>query len=463
MTSPCRTLFVSGLVALVAACGDGTSEGEFNNIPETITITAGDTVLSPQEAGQYVAEVRDASGALLAVTPTWSVSDGALATIDASGALQTTTSGVGSVYVVAETGGLRDSVALRITASWFRVSVGERETCAVDMSRHMWCWGEFAGSGQPANGLIPTRTASDQLYSDVAGGVISACGLINDGSADCFGSHNYNSLGIGFFANGNTPQPVTGGFLYAKVVLGREHGCGLTISQQIVCWGKNAHGEVGDSIPGSLSIGHAPTVIVGGHSWKQVTAKYYRSCGLTTTGKVYCWGAHVGGVAGWPVSVTTDVMFPVALEADRTYDDLQMGSDFQCARAGTTLECWGNTMNGQLGNGTTANTVVRVPEAVSGNHAFGAFSTGEGHSCAIDTDGKAWCWGNGALGHPSVTTASVPVEVAGNHRFLTISAGSRQSCGVTVGGALYCWGWGSLGDGVVHQGGAMIPVRVRDP
>jgi alpha-tubulin suppressor-like RCC1 family protein len=421
-------------------------------------------VLSPEESGQYAAEILDAHGDPIGSEPTWSVSNPTLASIDASGALTTTNAGVGTIYVIAEAGEVRDSVALRITSSWTRVSVGEGETCAYDINRHIWCWGTFAGTGQPANGLVPTRVASDEEFSDVAGGVISACGVVNgDGSAYCWGTSVYNSLGVGVGTNASTPQPVTGGFLFDHVVLGREHGCGLNISQQIVCWGKNVHGEVGDSIAGTLSIGHSPTVVVGGHNWKEVTAKGYRSCGLTTAGKVYCWGANHEGVAGWPAAVTDDVTFPVALEADRTYDALQMGPDFQCGRIGTTLECWGNAMNGHLGNGTTANTLVRVPEAVSGNHAFGEFSTGESHSCAIDTDGKAWCWGDRALGHATIESSAVPVAVAGNHRFLFIAAGSTQSCGVTVGRALYCWGEGSLGDGVPHAGGSLTPVRVRDP
>jgi alpha-tubulin suppressor-like RCC1 family protein len=452
-------------VLLVLACGDDGHTGRLG-VPETVslTITAGDSVLSPEETSNYAVEALDERGDPTGAEVAWSVSNPTLATIDAFGALTTTTAGLGTIYVIAEVGSLRDSVQLRITSSWRAVSVGEAETCAIDIQRKMWCWGTFPGTGLPANGLLPTRTGSNGDYSVVAGGVISACGVINgDGTAECFGSSVYNSLGVGPGTDATTPKPVTGGFLYDHVVLGREHGCGLTTTHSIVCWGKNAHGEVGDSIVGTLSVGHAPTVVVGGLTWNQVVTKGYRSCGLRDNHRVYCWGADYNGATGWPASVTGDQYYPIAIESDHDYSAIGLGSTFQCGLTTTgVLECWGKNDGGQTGNGAMTG-LQHFPDPVSGDHAFGQFSTGEGHACALDQEGKAWCWGTGGLGHATLTSSAVPVEVAGNHRFITIAAGSGQTCGMTSGRALYCWGAGSLGDGISHPGGSMTPVRVRDP
>lgn len=456
-----RPLAGLAFVALLSACGD-----DSNGPPEPVSISvAGDSVLSPEETASYSAQQLDDTGnPVSGVDLTWTVSDPALATIDESGLLTTTNAGIGTIHVIASVDGLRDSVPLRITSSWTAVSVGEGQTCATDVQRRLWCWGTLTGTGLPPAVPNAPVLVSDDEYSVVAGGVGSGCGVLNgDGSAFCFGANVYNSLGIGIGTDGTTPKPVTGGFLYDHVVLGREHGCGLSTMRTIVCWGKNAHGEVGDSIVGTLSNGHSPTVVVGGFSWNQVVAKDYRSCGLRDNHRVYCWGADYGGAAGWPESVTGDQIHPVAIQADHDYEMIGIGGQFQCGLTTTgVLECWGKNDGGQTGNGATSG-LDRFPGPVSGDHGLGLFSTGESHACALDPDDQAWCWGTGPLGHASLTTSAVPVEVAGNHRFIGISAGSTQTCGITVGRAMYCWGAGNLGDGLLHVGGSMTPVRVRDP
>jgi alpha-tubulin suppressor-like RCC1 family protein len=91
---------------------------------------------------------------------------------------------------------------------------------------------------------------------------------------------------------------------------------------------------------------------------------------------------------------------------------------------------------------------------------FVAVTAGRSHACAIDTIGRAWCWGSnnrGQTGAPaSECTANfcgtVPAPVQGNARFASISAGSMHTCGLTAEGDAYCWGdngFGQLGAGNV--------------
>lgn len=46
----------------------------------------------------------------------------------------------------------------------------------------------------------------------------------------------------------------------------------------------------------------------------------------------------------------------------------------------------------------------------------------------------------GQLGTGSDQNASVPVEVAGAHTFASLSAGSYHSCGLEIDGGAFCWG-----------------------
>jgi alpha-tubulin suppressor-like RCC1 family protein len=77
------------------------------------------------------------------------------------------------------------------------------------------------------------------------------------------------------------------------------------------------------------------------------------------------------------------------------------------------------------------------------------------HSCAVATNGNAYCWGygaNGRLGNDDNTQSLVPVQVAGGlDDFIRISAFSEHhTCAVRENGEAACWGhnaWYNLGDG----------------
>jgi alpha-tubulin suppressor-like RCC1 family protein len=108
-----------------------------------------------------------------------------------------------------------------------------------------------------------------------------------------------------------------------------------------------------------------------------------------------------------------------------------------------------------LGNGTT--TGSHTPVAVSGGLSFSAIAAATTHTCALTSDGVAYCWGLRSL---------VPEAVSGGLTFVAITVGGSvfeegQSCGLTRSGAAYCWGqnqYGQLGDGSYND--SEVPVAV---
>src|SRR2546428_13635708 len=85
------------------------------------------------------------------------------------------------------------------------------------------------------------------------------------------------------------------------------------------------------------------------------------------------------------------------------------------------MRCWGENVEGQLGNGTTANPSTgppgsSVPVAVSGITGAASITTGAYHTCALLGDGTVRCWGRngqGQLGDGTLTNSATPVPVAG--------------------------------------------------
>jgi len=101
-------------------------------------------------------------------------------------------------------------------------------------------------------------------------------------------------------------------------------------------------------------------------------------------------------------------------------------------------------------------------------------SAGAQHTCALETDGTVWCWGDdtyGQLGDNSSGTKNSPVKVhgIGNSGYLqnisSISAGANDTCAVTNTNLLYCWGsngHGELGNSPITSPNVGYPVQVMD-
>lgn len=109
--------------------------------------------------------------------------------------------------------------------------------------------------------------------------------------------------------------------------------------------------------------------------------------------------------------------------------------------ASTTTYCWGDGKYGQLGNGARE-LVYEQPVQVLGGHTFLALATGASHTCGIDADGQAWCWGkgdDGELGTGMRQNSSTPVPVTGGHSFVAIRAGGGLTCALTRDGQAFCW------------------------
>lgn len=118
---------------------------------------------------------------------------------------------------------------------------------------------------------------------------------------------------------------------------------------------------------------------------------------------------------------------------------------------------------------------VTKPIAAASGHRFVSLSSGFFHSCAIDAEGRAWCWGDNQYrqsgldgpGEPcdqTSTCALKPVLVSPNIRFASISAGTTNTCGLDINGTAYCWGGGYyenrgiLGDGSLTRSASPVAV-----
>ncbi len=310
-------------------------------------------------------------------------------------------------------------------------------------------------------------TAPHGAFAQVSAGFgPTTCAVSTRGAGYCWGalpSHLGVANTFGDNANSfdNIPLAVAGGLTFAAISVGEEHSCGLTTDGAAYCWGTNGYGKFGNGTT-SATPTSAPEAVTGGLTFTAVSASIGHTCGVTTNGAIYCWGANNAGQLGIG-DQTYPMVTPTAVSGGLTFVAVSAGQLYSCGLTTSgAAYCWGDNEYGQLGTGNSTSSYAPAP--VSGGLSFVGLSAGLFHACGLTRDGAAYCWGgnfsgelgigsaNGpqqcTAGYYSFSCSTTPVAVSGDLAFASISAGDWTTCGVTTAGAAYCWGdngYGQLG------------------
>jgi alpha-tubulin suppressor-like RCC1 family protein len=352
--------------------------------------------------------------------------------------------------------------------SFRQVSGGAFHTCGVTTSNQAYCWGSNfigqLGDGTTTQSLRPVAVAGGLLFRQVSAGGDHNCGVTTGNRAYCWGRNRDGQLGNGTFRNRLVPVAVAGGLRFRQVSAGADHTCGVTLDNRAFCWGKNGQGRLGD---GTTDIDRPrPVAVSGGLFFLRVSAGGDHTCGATTANQAYCWGNNRFGQLGEGGTVSQSPT-PVAVASRRRFDRVTTGRTFlppfTCAvTTDDRAFCWGDGRFGQIGDGN--HFVRNTPRAVSGGLLFRQVSGGGFHTCGVTTDNLAYCWGRnfeGQLGDGTTSGRSTPVAVAGGLEFRQVSTGLFHTCGVTTANEAYCWGFnseGQLGDGTTTDRSTPTPV-----
>lgn len=122
-----------------------------------------------------------------------------------------------------------------------------------------------------------------------------------------------------------------------------------------------------------------------------------------------------------------------------------------------TAYCWGSNESGQLGVAPGATTCPKAdrrvtcepePKAVSGSLKFQRISAGGEHTCAIGLDGRVYCWGDnlqGQLGDPALRQTYAPAPILSAALFFDVAAGDLHTCALRSDAVPFCWGANEAG------------------
>src|SRR5258708_24424755 len=89
-----------------------------------------------------------------------------------------------------------------------------------------------------------------------------------------------------------TPVAVVGGYTFRAVSAGGSFACGIATTGVTYCWGLNTVGQLGDSATANSA---TPVAVAGGHAFTAVSAGGALPCGLPAAGAAHPSGPHPTG------------------------------------------------------------------------------------------------------------------------------------------------------------------------
>lgn len=322
-------------------------------------------------------------------------------------------------------GGSSVPVSVMGVGSAVAIAAGDYHACALLADGTAVCWGANdygqLGGGSPlgeggvtiAPRKVPAAASVVGLSGirALAAGAAHTCALLADATVACWGADAGGELGTPLRANTSLPTLVPGVSGVAEIAAGGETTCARLANGTVQCWGLDFLGEVGNSAAsdqcGAYLCARAPLPVVGIDDARAVAVGADFSCALRPSAELSCWGSNAYGKLGtgsinYPSSLTPQTVLNLHDAVSAT-----LGSYHACVlRAGGSAACWGDNVDGQIGDGIAiADNAAAEPQTVAGIAHVTALVAGGYHTCAVVSGARVFCWGSGHYGQLGSTAA----------------------------------------------------------
>ena len=291
----------------------------------------------------------------------------------------------------------------------------------------------------------PTRIASSRSYIAVAAGAMHTCAITTTNTLECWGFNESGELGRGDWQMdcgigpcSPEPHPVESSRRFDSVVAGHQHTCGVS-GGEALCWGSNARGQLGVDYDGDRCDGspcaRTPRRVAVLSAVAAMAAGGEHTCAVSRD-STWCWGDNRAGQLGIGQPQMERSARPMRVATDTRFGKLASGATHTCGLTSAgRLACWGDNGAGQLGVGFTNRSDVPLGEST--RTAWRSVSAAGRTTCGITDVGETRCWGFGGGRRLGVN----PPDSCGAGacaRLATVVPGLVQATRISVGGTFAC-------------------------
>jgi uncharacterized repeat protein (TIGR02543 family) len=208
--------------------------------------------------------------------------------------------------------------------------------------------------------------------------------------------------------------------------MGGEHSSALSSAGRVFTWGSNGNGQLGNNTTTTSYVPIEITnqfVLSGDDKIIQISMGVNHSSALSSAGRVFTWGYNIYGQLGNETISTSLVPIEITNRFGLSDDDqiiqLSMGAYHSSALSSIgKVFTWGRNNYGQLGNDTISTSPVPIEITnrfgLSDDNKIIQLSMGVEHSAALSSAGKVFTWGRnntGQLGNGTTTDSLVPFAI----------------------------------------------------
>lgn len=361
------------------------------------------------------------------------------------------------------------------------LSAGTYHSLVVKDDGTVWGWGNNSsgqlGIDNTTHQLAPVQIQNLSSVTSVATGNGTSFAILSDGTVWAWGANSSGQLGDGSFVNKKLPNKIEQLDSVEAVSVGSKHTVAIKKDGSIWMTGYGQHYQLGDLIANHKS---TPQRVLISGEFKEVSAGSMHNVALKSDGTVWTWGYNIYNQLGDTITQASSTPIQVRGENGEGFLTdviaVSAGNIFNLAlKSDGTVWAWGWNSSGQLGNGTSKESVFPQQVKISQNGTIvpltnivkicAASASGGNHCLALKDDGTVWAWGSNMysqLGDNTTSSRYRPIQIPGLDSVIMLSAGSKHSMALKSDGTIWTWGrnyYGQLGTGNTEN--SKIPVRVN--
>lgn len=291
------------------------------------------------------------------------------------------------------------------------IAGGQNNAYALRRDGTVYAWGDDVQDELGDDGASPRQMPKQIRVPSgivaIQAGAFSAYALRQDGSVWAWGSNSFGQLGTGgAIVPTGIPRPVHHLPAIVAIAAGSGDGYALDRNGRVWAWGDDSLGQLGTggcTRSGGLArntwncpLTGGPVEVRGLTGVAEIAAGADTAYALRHDGTVWAWGDDSFGALGTRVG-TQFADLPVRIRGLNNTVTITAGADSGYAlRRDGTVWAWGRGVDGELGDGSTANRAV--PTRVVALTGVVKLAGGGTTAYALDRHGHIWAWGSGVYG-----------------------------------------------------------------